>query len=189
LAVPFRALLDSKALSVYDGKGKLVCTVWPRKELSSSANAEQAKAGLTYRELDETTFVGAVRFPEVWGDYRKQKIKAGVYTLRMGFQPMDGDHQGTAPFNEFCLLSQAAKDVKADPMDAKALQQMSAGASGGSHPAVMLLFPNPKPAAGPEVEPKPNETWVLNYQRPVTAGGQTTNLGFGLVVVGHTVAE
>ena len=46
--------------------------------------------------------VGAVQFPEVWKDYRKQKIKAGVYTLRIGVQPEDGDHMGTAPFNEFC---------------------------------------------------------------------------------------
>src|SRR5689334_22818983 len=72
LSTAVRALLDTKALSVFDGTGKLLCTVWPRKALESSASAEQVKGGLTYRELNETTLVGAVRFPEAWGDYRKQ---------------------------------------------------------------------------------------------------------------------
>src|SRR4051794_29764955 len=105
LSVPVRALLDTKALKALDAKGKLLCTIWPRKEFTSSATAQQVQAGLTYRELGETVIVGAVQFPEAWNDYRKQKIKAGTYTLRLAIQPMDGDHQGTAPFNEFCLLS------------------------------------------------------------------------------------
>ena len=149
----------------------------------------KVKAGLTYRELGESTLVGAVRFPDVWSDYRKQKIKAGVYTLRMGWQPMDGDHMGTAPFNEFCLLAPAAKDQSADHMPAKALHELSAAAVGSSHPGVMLLFPNPKPADEPAVEAKPNNVWVLNFKRPVSAAGQKAFLGFSLVVIGQTMSE
>jgi hypothetical protein len=189
LGAPIRALLDTKALTVFDAKGKLLCTIWPRKVLESSAAANQVQSGLTYRELDESVIVGAVRFPDVWTDYRKQKIKAGTYTLRLGFQPMDGDHQGTAPFNEFCLLAPARRDEKPDKMEPKALQQLSAGASGGSHPGVMLLFPSPKPSTEPSVEAKPNETWVLNFPCPVMAGGQKSILGFGLVVIGHSASE
>ena len=151
-------------------QGQLLCTVWPRKEWASSASAEQIKDGLTYRELDETAIVGAVRFPEDWYDYRKQKVKPGVYTLRLGFQPVDGDHQGTAPFGEFCLLVPAKRDEKPDTMNPVELHQLSGAASGGTHPGVMLLFPNPKPAVAPAVESKPNETWVLDFQRPVSRG-------------------
>ena len=32
-------------------------------------------------------------------------------------QPMDGDHMGTAPYNEFCLLIPADKDKKPDLLD------------------------------------------------------------------------
>jgi hypothetical protein len=53
----------------------------------------------------------------------------------------------------------------------------------------MLLFPNPQPSAEPSVETRPNDTWVMNFQRPVSAGGQKAVLGFSLVVVGHTIAE
>ena len=98
-------MLDTKAMSVSDEKGKVLCTVWACKALETKATADQAKAGLKYAHLEQTTLVGAVQFPDMWKDYRKQNIKAGVYTLRIGIQPEDGDHQGTAPFNEFCLLS------------------------------------------------------------------------------------
>jgi hypothetical protein len=188
VAPPIRGLLDPKALSVYDD-GNLLCTIWLRDEFESKAAAEQAKTGLTYRDLEEAVVVGAAKFPKVWTDYRKQKIKAGVYTLRLGWQPMDGDHMGTAPFNEFCLLAPAGKDTKPDPMPAKALHELSAAAVGASHPGVMLLYPNPKPPDAPAIEAKENNTWVLSVKRPVTAGGQKAALGFSLVVVGHTSSE
>jgi hypothetical protein len=184
-----RSLLEVKGLSVYDDAGNLLLTVWPRKALESKATAEQVKSGLTYRELEESDVVGAVKFPKLWTDYRKQKIKAGVYTMRVGWQPMDGDHMGTAPFNEFCLLSPAAKDPSGDKMPAKALHELSAGSVGSSHPGVMLLFPNPKPADEPAVESKPNNIWLLNFKRPVTAAGQKASLGFSLVVIGQTMSE
>ncbi len=181
-------LLDTKALTVSDG-GKPLCTIWPRKALDSQAGAEQVKNGLTYRDLEETSVVGAVRFPQEWTDYRKQKIRPGVYTLRLGFQPMDGDHMGTAPFNEFCLLSPAKRDEKAGTMDPKELYELSAKSTSRSHPSVMLLYPNPKPADAPSIEAKENNTWVVDFKRPVNAAGQKAALGFSVVVVGQTMAE
>src|SRR6476661_2733959 len=67
-----RGVLESKAMSVSDDKGKLLCTVWAVKSLETKATADQAKAGLKYSHVEETTLVGAVQFPEVWKDYRKQ---------------------------------------------------------------------------------------------------------------------
>ena len=189
LAEPVRGLLDSKALTVSDDKGKVLCTVWPRKELESKATADQIQGGLTYSNLEETTVLGAVRFPETFVDYRKQKIKPGVYTLRLGIQPMDGDHMGTAPYNEFALLSPADLDKKPDTMEAKELQEQSSKSTTRKHPGVMLLFPNPKPADKPAVEAKPNDTWVLSFRRPVAAAGKKADLGFSLTVVGVSMAE
>ena len=189
LAEPVRALLDSKAFTVLDDKGKVVCTVWPRKTVQSKAAADQAKAGLAYSNVEETTILAAVRFPETWIDYRKQKTKPGVYTLRLAIQPADGDHMGTAPYNEFCLLAAADKDPKPDLMEPMALHELSAKSGGRKHPSIMLLFPNPKPADAPRIEAKPNETWVLSFGVPATAGGQKVALGVGLVVHGVTMSE
>jgi hypothetical protein len=183
-----RALLDNKAMSVFDDN-KLLCTVWACKSLESKATAEEAKAGLKYANLEETTVVGAVKFPEQWIDYRKQKIKPGVYTLRLGLQPMDGDHQGTAPFNDFLLLSPADKDKKPEVVEPKEMHELSAKSVGRKHPGIMLLFPNKKPTDAPAIETKPKEHWTLNFQIPATAAGEKANLGFSLVVVGVTMAE
>jgi hypothetical protein len=182
-------VLDGQAMHVSDDKGKLLCTVWACKALETKATADQAKAGLKYSHLEETTLVGAVQFADGFTDYRKQKIKPGVYTLRLGIQPTDGDHQGTAPFNEFCLLSPAGADAKPGVMEAKELHELSVKSTTRKHPGVMLLFPNKTPAEKPVVEAKPKDHFVLSFRVPATAGREKAYLGFSLVVVGVTMAE
>src|SRR5262249_39269103 len=118
-------LLSDRSVQFLDPKGNAIGELWFRKEIPAKATPAQVKNGLTYRELDETTLLGAVRFDQAVTDYRKQKIKAGVYTLRLGFQPMDGDHMGTAPYPEFCLLVPANADAKPDTISAKELQELS----------------------------------------------------------------
>src|SRR5262249_26522391 len=130
-----------------------------------------------------------VQFAQTWTDYRKQKIPAGVYTLRLAYQPMDGDHMGTAPYNEFCLLSPAAKDEKPDTMQPKELHELSANAPGGTHPGVLLLFPNNKPEAEPKLSAKANGVVVLYVKREVESGGKKAPLGFGFTVAGSSMSE
>jgi hypothetical protein len=186
LKEPIRQLLSDRAVQVLTGKGQPLCELWFRKGLNVKATPQQIKNGLTYRELEETTVLGAVRFPQGTSDYRKQKIRPGVYTLRLGFQPNDGDHMGTAPHKEFCLLVPADQDVKPDTMEPKALQEMSAKSVAGSsgHPAVFLLFPNEKPEGKAALVQKEGNHWVVNTKEDVTAGGQKTALGIGLTVIG-----
>ncbi len=183
---PIRALLGDDAIRVQNEKGEVICTIWFRKEIPSKATPEQVKNGITYREIAPTTLIGAIQLPQKWTDFRKQEIPKGVYTLRLGIQPMDGDHMGTAPHNEFCLLCPAAKDTSAATMQVKAMHELSSASHGATHPAVMLLFPNPKPADEPVIISKGNGIWVLQVKRPVVAGTAKTALGFGMTVAGHT---
>ena len=189
LAEPIRALVAGPSLQVTDDKGKSLCEIWFRPELPSKATPEQVKTGLTYRELDESAIVGAIRFDQTFTDYRKQRIKPGVYTLRLGFQPMNGDHMGTAPFPDFCLLTPAKVDTKPDLVKTEDLFEMSAKSTGASHPAVMLLYPDEKPENAPHLIDKGSDTWVLAVKRPVTAGKEKTSIGLALTVMGHTSAE
>ncbi|MBY0458225.1 MAG: hypothetical protein K2V38_12870, partial [Gemmataceae bacterium] len=124
VAEPVRKLLDEQALVVYDGEIEIM-TVWFRTEIPAKASEEQLKNGLTYREIPEGTLVGAIRFPRKFTDYRKQEIAAGAYTLRFAVQPDIGDHTGTAPNPEFCLMCPADKDTSADPMEVKKLIEVS----------------------------------------------------------------
>jgi hypothetical protein len=182
-------LLKNQSVQLLDGTGSPVAELWFRKELPSKATPEQVKNGLTYQELEETTLIGAARFTRPWSDYRKQKIAAGVYTLRLGFQPMDGDHMGTAPHNEFLLLIPANLDPKPDRMETKELRELSTKASKTSHPAVLLLFPNAKPEDKPRLVDKGTGHLALAIKSDALAAGQKAPLGFALTLVGHTSAE
>jgi hypothetical protein len=182
---PIRKLLGDQSVQLLDSKGTALCQLWFRKEVPAEATAEQVKTGLTYREVKETTVLGAVKYLKGATDYRQQKIKAGVYTLRLGFQPMDGDHMGVSPTQEFCLLVSADKDEKADTMEAKALQELSTKSIGTTHPAVLMLFPYEKPKSEPTLAKKENEHWVLNVKGEAKAAGKKTELGIGLTLIGH----
>jgi hypothetical protein len=189
LSEPVRKELGKDALTVSDAGGEVVLTVWFRPVVPARATAEQVRNGLTYREIPDGTLVGAVKFPSSFTDFRKQEIAAGVYTLRFAVQPETGDHMGTAPYTEFLLLSPAAKDASPDPLEPKALYQLSAGTTGGDHPGVMLLFPHDGKKEGPEVTDKGDGVRVLAVRRAVEADGMKTSLGFALTVAGHSKAR
>jgi hypothetical protein len=183
-----RDLLDARAAQVMDGKGQIFCEVWFRKVIPAKAAEEQVKNGLTYRELPQTTVMGAIRFDKPAKDYRDQDVPAGVYTLRLAYQPQDGDHMGTAPYPEFCLLASAEMDGKADLMEPKALHDLSAKTLGGNHPGVFLLFPNPKPDAEPKLADQGMGHWVVKQTLKVEAGGKQATMGIGLTVVGKSAS-
>jgi len=183
---PIQKVLGPQSVQLLDPAGKTVCEVWFRKEVPADATAEQIKNGLTYREVKQSEVVGVIRFDQEWRDYRKQKVKAGTYTLRLGYQPMDGDHTGSSDFQDFLVILDAAKDTKTELMDPKHMVETSAKSIGTGHPAVFMLFPNSKPGAAPALAAMPKNHWVLQTKEDVTVAGKKTgtSLGFGLTLVG-----
>lgn len=181
-----RKLLEKESLVVTDAAGNAVAEFWFRAEIPGTGSAEQVKNGLTYREVTETSVLGVVRFANTFVDYRKQQIAAGAYTLRLAFQPDDGDHKDSAPHTEFALLSPADKDVKPDEMEPKALYKMSFASTGGEHPGVMLLYPNAAPGQEPKVTDRGAGVWTLNFKRPVSSDGGKADLGFAITVAGFS---
>ncbi len=187
LTKPVRAALGKDAIEVRDAAGKPVVTVWLVPKFPVRATAEQAKNGLTAREIPPGTLVGAARFPAAFTDYRKQDVPAGVYTLRTAIQPETGDHAGTAPHGEFLLLTPAGDDVVVDPVEADDLVKRSKPAAGGDHPAVVLLWPRPGKPHAPSIVSKPGGVKVLCVARP--ADGAAGTLGLGLTVAGHSATR
>lgn len=179
-------LLDKQSIQLFDAGGKIIGEYWFRAEIPAEATEEQIKNGLTYREVPQSTIMGAVRFNQDVREYRKQKVKAGVYTLRLAYQPMDGDHAGMSDSQEFLVVLSAAKDKKAEPMDVKEMIETSQKSIGTGHPGVFMLFPNSKPGANPSLEAKAKNHWVVNTKGAVTVAGKKTPavLGVGLTVIG-----
>ena len=183
LTGPIRKALDERALVVRDGDS-VVMRIWFRREIPVKATEEQIKNGLTYHEIPEGTLVGALEFPQKFTDFRKQELPAGLYTLRFAVQPDIGDHTGTAPHPEFCLITPAEDDRSAEEMEKKKLIELSSKVNEGRHPAVLLLWPHNGKDEGVKILDKGDGVLVALVKRHVAAGEMKTTLGFGVTVAG-----
>ncbi len=183
VALPIRKLLDEQAFVVRHGEN-VIMRIWFRSVLPMKATDEQVKNGLTYREIPEGTLVGVLEFPQAFTDYRKQELPAGVYTLRFAVQPDIGDHTGTSPHPEFCLICPLAEEKDAEPIELKSLIELSSKVNEGRHPAVLLLWPNTAKDNAVKVIDKGNDILVATLKRPVIAGEVKSMLGFAVTIAG-----
>lgn len=177
-------LLDKQCLQFRDGKGTLLCELWFRTQVPTKAGSIKGKDAVKYSELPDTVIMGVVRVAKQMRDYRKQKIPPGVYTMRFGKQPRDGDHMGTAIYSTFVLLTPVADDKKAGLMEVEALNEVSAKTTRG-HPAVWMLFPGGKDAgAKASVKDKGRGHWVVYVQLKAKDNSKTAPLPLGLTLLG-----
>lgn len=173
LAAPIRSALSSTGVRVTGPSGPL-CDIWFGKAVPGKANAPQT-LGVVYPQLAQGTLLGAIRLPNAAKDYRKQLIKAGVYTLRYALLPDNGNHMGVAPQRDFVLASPAADDQDAATLTIDQTLALSRKATGSNHPSVWSLGP-------PEDHPKSlpsvfhlddGDLWLVEFQLPL-AGSPTT---------------
>jgi hypothetical protein len=180
LAATVRNALSSAGIRVSGPSGPL-CDLWLGKAVAGNANGAQT-LGVVYPQLAQGTLVGAIRFSNPVKDYRKQLIKAGLYTLRYALLPENGNHMGVAPQRDFLLASPTAADQDAATLTIDQTLALSRKATGSNHPSVWSLGP-------PEDHPKSlpsvfhlddGDLWLVEFQLPL-AGSPTT---LALVVVG-----
>src|ERR1043166_1276690 len=182
LAEPIRKLLASESLQFTDASGKAIAEIWLRSAIPTDATPEQIKNGATWREIKQSEVIGAIRFDRNWTDYRKQPIKAGVYTMRLAFQPADGKHGAdVSEFQEFAVLLSAKTATPANLMEPKKMVEASSDAIDSGHPGVFMLVPT-KPGKTAEAVARPKEHWMVTTKAPLSAGGKTTQafIGVGL---------
>jgi hypothetical protein len=97
--------------------------------------------GPEWSQVAEGTFAGAVRVTGAFKEIRGKTVKPGVYTLRLGLQPQNGDHLGASQFREFLLLSPAAADTAVQPLGFEGTVALSKQTLGASHPAALSIDP------------------------------------------------
>ena len=138
--------------------GAAYCEIWLRSQKPAGGKSQD---GQTLADVPQGALLGVIRFDGKGQDRRGQGIKAGVYTLRYGLIPVNGDHQGAAPQRDFVVLSLAAsdKDLNATPTF-EALMDMSRKASGTPHPAVLSLWKADSDFQ-PGVSKQGENDWVL----------------------------
>lgn len=186
-----QAVDGDQAIRIQDGQGGDFARIWLRKATPGSQKPAGPKGVIQFPFLADGELLGVIEFVKEGHDYRDQAVAKGVYTMRYGLQPVNGDHLGVSPFRDYILLLPASKDKALAPPTRKQLEERSAEAAGTSHPASFLLLMAP---AGSKAEPsmvRDNEkdTWsvVLPLKLQVK-GGEPIVYPVQFVVVGVSAA-
>jgi len=174
VAAPILATLNKAGTKIVADNGSAYAELWLRSTMPSGPNT--GESSVTLPTIPPGALLGVLRFPAKGSDRRGQNIAAGVYTLRYGNYPVNGNHQGVAPQRDFLVLVPAALDKSTDPIaDFNALIDLSRKASATPHPAV-LSFWKADADDKPGFEKQGEKDWVL-----------TTNLGntkVSIIVIG-----
>jgi hypothetical protein len=141
---------------------------------------ERTGDGPGWSAVDSGTLVGAMRVSGEFKEIRGKAVKPGVYTLRYGQQPQNGDHLGISTFREFLLLSPAAIDTDPKVLGFDGVVALSKEVIGTAHPASLSLDP-PEDAPGAVLSAYQNE----HAHEGVVL--QIGSLKFGLIVSGLIV--
>jgi hypothetical protein len=183
VSAAIRDTLQTQALRV-TGPSGVVCEIWMRKAIPGTV--PNAQLGVVFTQIQEGTLTGAVRFAANLTDYRKQDIKAGVYTLRYALSPVNGDHQGVAPQRDFFLATPAAVDQNPANLSADQTIENSRKSTTTNHPSPWSLAPGDNNIAAPPSisHDTDDDWWIIQFTVPISAGGTTTPTRMGLVVAG-----
>lgn len=184
LAEGIAEALSDETVKVTAG-GKELCQIWLRKDVPALAGFKPAPT--TMYPFEPGELLGVVKYAKRGGDFRDQQFKPGVYTLRFGLQPQDGNHVGTSDTRDFLCLVPAADDKALDKLDADTLNELSAKVPGGTHPAILsLLAPPAKDAKTPAmIHNQDRELHSLRITAQAKAGEETQSVPLEFVVVGH----
>ena len=180
-----RSALEPKAIRVMAPEGKPYVDVWLRKTLPSVKPKEDL--GVTFTGLEEGTLLGVVRFNTKGSDFKGNEFPAGVYTMRYGVQPRDGDHLGVSETRDFVLLSPLKADTKLEPVPHKELVNLSVQVSGIKHPTVLYVVKTDGKEKPPRVYKDDSEKVILDVELPAEEkGGSAVRLG---IVIRGQAAE
>lgn len=186
LAAPVRETLSDEGIRVLDAKGKPYLDLWLRKSLPTQGEITEPTGSVIFPYLQIGELVGAVRLAEDTGDYKDQVILPGVYTMRYGLQPVDGNHLGVSKFRDYVLLSLPDEDIELEPIPQDDLNAVSTGPSATNHPSVFLLLPAEADATVPSIVSEESEkrTSVVLRIPLETDQGEGKTLTTQLVIVG-----
>ena len=161
-------LIDKAGYQIASPKGP-VCSVWLVKDVPIR---DKFKPTLSVKyPFTAGQLVGLLQVHTKTGytDFRGQELKPGVYTLRYGQQPEDGNHVGTSELADFLLTLPAKIDQDPKPIFGfEDLSSKSAKSAGATHPAIFSMVPGgKKPIKTAAVtHDEDHGFWILNVPAP-----------------------
>jgi len=189
LSAAVRETLSGDALRVIGPNGPL-CEIWLRKVVPAKTTVTE-ELGISFGQLAEGTLIAAVRFPSQVRDFRRQRVKPGVYTLRYALVPVDGNHSGVAPQRDFLLATPAAADPSPANITRDEALNLSRKTTGTNHPSVWSIAAGGNAAgAVPTLNHQEDgDLWLLELRVQVRPGGEgaptpAATVAMRMVVVG-----
>lgn len=158
LPAPVAGVLQKDGVRVLDNASKPVSEIW---FLSAAPPAgKSTEDAVTLPAIPQGAFLGIIRLPARGSDRRGQTLQPGVYTMRYGNYPQNGDHQGVEPQRDFLVLSRIADDQDISKnVPFNALMELSRKAANTPHPAVMSMW---KSEGGePGIKEGTESEWIL----------------------------
>jgi hypothetical protein len=188
-----RSALNAEGHRIQDKEGHTIADIWLRKGVPGSEKPEGPKGAIQFPFLADGELLGVLQFATEGHDYRDQPIAKGVYTMRYGLQPVNGDHLGVSTYRDYSLLLPASKDQSVALVRRKQLEERSAESAGTSHPAIFLLLeapPESSKSAGSVIHDAEKNTWSVVVPLSIQVKGQAEPLAFPvrLVVIGAAAA-
>ena len=186
LSKAITAVLSSEGHRV-SGKKGAVCEVWLVKSLAVVPNFKPTLS--SKYPLKAGQFVGVLRVGkgQTYTDFRGQELKAGVYTMRYGKQPEDGNHIGTSDLADFLLALPARIDKDPKTINlVDMLHMRSAKSSGGTHPAIFSLLPGTKATKTMLTHDDDKEFWILTTVAAGKSKDKAVKVPLRIVVIGKS---
>jgi len=178
-----RKMLPAKAVQLLGGDAP-VFEFWFCSEIPLKSKPSAADKALD--ALQDTTLLGAVAVGNGRRDYKDNQISPGVYTMRFGLQPQDGDHLGSAEYNYFAVLIPAASDTQPNGFaTAKAMAKASGKDTASNHPVVLSLRPTSAAGDAPTLNEPAAEHKSVRLKLPAKAADEKVSIVFELVYQGH----
>ncbi|MFP6703856.1 MAG: hypothetical protein VB861_19060 [Planctomycetaceae bacterium] len=179
--------LDKIGFQISGSKGP-ICTVWLVKDVPIR---EKFKPGLSIKyPFTPGQLVGLlqVQVQRGYTDFRGAEMKPGVYTLRYGQQPVDGNHVGTSELADFLLALPAKTDLDPKPITGfDELAGKSAVANGTTHPAILSLLPATKPIKVASLShDEDHDFWILSVAATAKATAKAVRVNLRFVAIGQT---
>ena len=167
------------------GPKREYASLWLAESLPVAADFE-ATAAIRY-PFQPGQLIGVLQVPRRadFLDFRGNELERGTYTLRYGRMPLDGNHIGVSDLVDFLVAIPADQDE--DPAvleDPQTMVELSAEASGTTHPAILSLEPAEDAADATLTHDEDREFWILQLQADAQQDGESTKLPIRLVVAG-----
>lgn len=183
--------LGSKAYRISDEGGEPLAEIWLRKAIPASEKPGEAQGAIQFPFLAEGELLGVARLlSDNVGDYRDQVIDDGVYTIRYGLLPVNGDHLGVSPFRDYVLLLLAESDKSVEALSRKTMEKESMEAAGTSHPASFSMLAAPADAKVSMSHDEENDAWsvVIPLDLAVPGESEPVRHPVSVIVIGFSDA-